>query len=42
MLMAAVQSVCWNLGIVTVATDKIVPKCRGIPPKHYLLVMDEL
>ena len=41
-LMAAVQSLCWNLGTITVATEKIVTTDRGIPPKHYLLVMDEL
>lgn len=41
-LMAAVQSLCWNLGTVTVATEKIVTTDLGIPPKHYLLVMDEL
>ncbi|PRZ11741.1 hypothetical protein [Nesterenkonia sandarakina] len=40
--MAAVQSLYWNLGTVTVATEKIVTTDRGIPPKHYLLVMDEL
>lgn len=41
-LMAAVQSLCWNLGSITVATEKIVAKDQGLPPRHYLLVMDEL
>ncbi|WP_106124160.1 hypothetical protein [Nesterenkonia sandarakina] len=41
-LMAAVQSLCWNLGTITVATEKIVTKDQGLPQKHYLLIMDEL
>lgn len=41
-LMAAVQSLCWNLGSITVATEKIVAKDQGLPQRHYLLVMDEL
>lgn len=41
-LMAAVQSLCWNLGSITVATEKIVAKDQGLPQRHYLLIMDEL
>lgn len=41
-LMAAVQSLCWNLGSVTVATEKLVSRAKGEKPRHYLLIMDEL
>ncbi|MBE1514889.1 hypothetical protein [Nesterenkonia halotolerans] len=41
-LVTAVQSFCWDLGTVTVATEKIVTTDRGIPPKHHRLLTGEL
>ncbi|GAA1133734.1 hypothetical protein [Citricoccus alkalitolerans] len=41
-LMAAVQSLCWNLGSATVSAEAYLAADEGRRRKTYLLVMDEL
>lgn len=42
LLMAAVQSLCWNLGSATVSAEAYLAQDEGRPRRTYLLVMDEL
>lgn len=41
-LMASIQSLCWNLGSAAVSAEKHIARAAGRRPRTYLLVMDEL
>lgn len=41
-LMAAIQSLCWNLGSATVSAEAHIAQAEGRRRRTYLLVMDEL
>lgn len=41
-LMAAIQSLCWNMGSAAVSAEKHIANAAGRRARTYLLVMDEL
>ena len=41
-LMAAIQSLCWNLGSATVSAESHLSRAAGRRRRTYILVMDEL